>query len=203
MKHELSTEQKDIFNQLRLIQKEEKFYRRKNFILLGELGVGKSTLLKDLGNQKGFHYINFTKDYLEEFHDRGYVSFRYLTSNDFLKYISEQFSFSSSFYLIDALEPIIISIYQNGGERMLTNFFNNFFIQKPRGHLLLSISELTSINLKEIIIKSEFSDRNLFYLQEDESIRNELADKYNLPKVKVNNFKNNHYFKAYRGGSSS
>ncbi|MGM0471826.1 MAG: hypothetical protein ACQEQI_06045 [Bacillota bacterium] len=199
MKLDLVSEQKEIYNQLQLIKEEAKIYRRKNLILFGKLGSGKTTLLQQLGSKEGFKYINFTKDYLTDFYENEYVSFLYLDSNDFLNYVSEQFTLSPGFWLIDSLEPILISLYQSGGKKRLITFFKNLFIHKPRGYLLLSIPKLETIDLEAIIRESEFREKNIFYLSDD-TLVSKLTEHYQLPQIKVDEFENNHYFKTYQGG---
>lgn len=197
---DLISEQKNTFNKLCKIKNEELFYRKNNFILLGEAGSGKTKLLKSLGLKKGFKYVNFTKEILREFINDYNISVRYLNSNDFFKFIEKKFGFNSSFTLIDSIEPIIISLYNNN-ERKLLQFFNNLFEQQTNGGLLLSITKYKMINFDSIIEKSKLENKNIFKLNDKEGVTNRLRESYNLPKYRVDTFKNNHYFKLYRSDS--
>ncbi|MGM0409961.1 MAG: AAA family ATPase [Bacillota bacterium] len=197
---ELVKKQKEVESKLKRIAKNDTTYRIKNFLLVGDIGVGKTTLLKNLGKEKEFSYINFTKQHLNDFFREQNISFRYLTSNDFFKYLESKFIYSDSFLLLDSLEPIFIATYQNGGVNRLVTFMNNFFNQKFRKGLLLSIPNLKSINLKQIIAKSTFSDENILELKNDINLKQKLKDMHQLPNFKVDQFKNNHYFKCYKKG---
>ncbi|TDX53237.1 ATP-binding protein [Orenia marismortui] len=200
MRYELTIEQQQLFKEFKLIQSGQNYYNRKNFVLLGKAGLGKTVLLKRLAQEEGFEYINFTQEHLEDFLQSDYISFKYLTSNEFFKYLNKKYSMKSDFYLIDSLEPILLAIYENGGKRMLLNFFNSFFIQKPMGYFLLAINDLEYVDFNKIISESKFSQDNVFSLTKESLLKEKLANKYQLPQVKVQDFQNNHYFKAYQGG---
>lgn len=194
---ELIEKQKEIYNHICKIKNGEEFYRKNNFVLLGAAGTGKTTILKKLSKKNEFTYINFSKDHFKKFLTDNNLSIRYLTSNDFFKFIENEFGFSSSLIILDSIDPIIISLYNNG-EKKIVQFFDNLFEQETYGGVLLSITKYETINFDLIFKKSKLREKNIFRLKSDDKLNSHLGDIYKLPTYRINNFKNNHYFRLYR-----
>ncbi|MDP0505972.1 MAG: hypothetical protein Q7K47_01970 [Fusobacterium sp. JB019] len=132
--------------------------RIKSYILLGEVGSGKTKELLKIENIK---YINFLEE-AKKFFDKEMLSLTLFEIGIFFKYIERLIDYNRGIVVIDNLEFVQNILYNlEKNENGLKKFFDSMIMQAYTGKVIFIISNIKKMKLENILEKSKLPEENI------------------------------------------
>ncbi|WP_077369754.1 ATP-binding protein [Anaerosalibacter sp. Marseille-P3206] len=187
---QLMPSQKEYLN--RILELENKNYRRENILLFGASQTGKTELARYLSKENPrYIYKNFTKEYLE-----GFVSTKRLRTIEFpdlqlfLRKIFIENEKNNEIVILDEIDSVISVITENDKHKLISLYKQFLTMDQPIKYIFLTsifdqnmieklIAQFSERVLampfcredKEFIVKTYFNNINLFELDKVTSLR--------------------------------
>lgn len=132
--------------------------RIKSYILLGEVGSGKTKELLKIENIK---YINFLEE-AKKFFDKEMLSLTLFEIGIFFKYIDRIIDYNRGIVVVDNLEFVQNILYNlEKNENGLKKFFDSMIMQAYTGKVVFVISNIKKMKLENILEKSKLPKENI------------------------------------------
>jgi predicted AAA+ superfamily ATPase len=160
------------------------FVPRPNYILTGDVGVGKTTLAKYIAESLQGKYISFVKEYGDDFISS--VDYSDIDSSDLLIYLNKNIinRVNSDLIIIDGIEFILNKLNQQDKiEKFISLFYRMTYSKK----VILIVSKMY---LPSLVLTSD-QLVEICWSEEDKEL---LSHKYNIPKALSHNYINGYYF---------
>ena len=176
----------------KILELEDKNYRRENIILFGSSQTGKTELVRYLSKEnKKYTYKNFTKEYLENFvSNKRLKTIEFPDLQQFLRKTFIENEKNNEIVILDEIDSVISIITENDKQKLLVLykqfltmdqsikyiFITSSFDQSIVEKLIARFNERVLImpfckEDKEFIVKTYFNNINLFELEKITNLR--------------------------------
>lgn len=176
----------------KILELEDKNYRRENIILFGGSQTGKTELVRCLSKEnKKYIYKNFTKEYLENFvSNKRLQTIEFPDLQQFLRKTFIESEKNNKIVILDEIDSVISIITENDKQKLLVLykqfltmdqsikyiFITSIFDQNIIEKLIARFNERVLImpfckKDKEFIVKTYFNNINLFELEKITNLR--------------------------------
>ncbi len=176
----------------KILELEDKNYRRENIILFGGSQTGKTELVRYLSKEnKKYTYKNFTKEYLKKFvSNKRLQTIEFPDLQQFLRKTFIESEKNNKIVILDEIDSVISIITENDKQKLLVLykqfltmdqsikyiFITSIFDQNIIEKLIARFNERVLImpfckKDKEFIVKTYFNNINLFELEKITNLR--------------------------------